>query len=178
MTLRNKNILSVLGVTGVLFAVSLQVQAGPSIRLGSLVRATSDGRLVEMTDEQARREGGETAKMSQAEAKRFCESKRKRLPTIQELARALNPRGVSTDSSFNIELHQIRKADGSFDFYFDTGTYSAPSGDIGMQKIWSSSGHPRSAAYGYAFDTLLGDIDSDGVGEEVENPNAVVCVRR
>jgi len=178
MTLFKKISACLVGLVGLLVMDSAHVDASTTVRLGSVVRVTADGRMMEMNDDDARRQGAEVAKMTQADAKRFCEAKGKRLPSILQLAQALNPRGVRTDAGFDLDLQPIRKADGSFDFFFDSRTFVTPAGDLGYQQFWSSSGHPRGVSYGYIFDAMMGEIDSDLQGEEVVNKNSVVCVRR
>jgi|GEM_PF-2259326 len=114
-----------------------------SARLGPVVR-TPDGRGVGMTQEEARK---------------FCDSSGKRLPTARELALAMNPIGIHERPVEGRRLPRIYEQNGGVDFYYDKRTYVRPEGDAGVHAFWSSSLHPSVGESAYYFNGSDGDID-------------------
>jgi hypothetical protein len=112
---------------------------------------------------------GDIHYLNLSEADRYCKTREhSRLPTPQEFATALNPKGVSNTPRDG--FHEVYKEDGSVDFYYNPSTYRRPSGDKvpgDEDDVWywtlplSTSVSPDAFTYASLFSGESGTL-SDG----------------
>lgn len=116
----------------------------------------------------AKNADGSIKTMSQADAFEYCKNQGGHLPTARELAeysRSLGATGVIEIADRKVNDHDSYmigawNPDGAIDkFYFNKSGYQQPSGDLGNNWFWSSSGSFANLYGDYVLNGNNGSID-------------------
>jgi hypothetical protein len=97
---------------------------------------------------------GEALYLTYDDAKEYCADRGMRLPTIQELASALNPKGVSKSPKEG--FNKISPQDEA-PFYYTYQGYEAPPWDE-AHPLWSSSMLVIYVHRAYVFNAMYGNL--------------------
>ena len=98
----------------------------------------------------------------------ICQREGYRLPTIKELAMALNPKGVYDKPITGRELQIIKRKDGTVEFYYDYRTYVQAPADHGRYLIRTSSLASADPVARFRFSSE-GKIQADILGITIWN---------
>jgi hypothetical protein len=153
------------------------------IRTARLQISAAEARLLELQPEPplgplVRDNYGQVVTMNHDEAMRFCAARGTRLPTIRELAQALNPRGFVGETPaggrFDPSLAGFSptQPDNEAPFYYQQRVYEPLYGDEGNYFLWSSSSMFKKPL---VFGRRLGDLGM--AAPQNREGGAVRCVR-
>ncbi len=112
----------------------------------------------------------ENPQYNHPDAKSFCESLNKRLPTSREIARfamdhgaqgILEPADYKNQPGYKKINRTIANYNAELDFYFNDSGYISPEADIKSPWIWTSSYGPHNIDFVYVFNLRTGSFDFD-----------------
>lgn len=147
-----------------------QLIRAAQIRIRELQPASSLEPAVKILEGEHR---GKVLGMMHDQAKAHCENLNSRLPTIKELAKFLNPLGVSDEPTKG--FIEIVPMDGK-NFYYNSKTFLRPSVDEEKGMVWSLSLVSHDPFFAFYFDGRDGTLNSVN-RFDVAYESAVRCVK-